>query len=107
MLSINLFPINLFPINVPFDTAPGNPTAAPVGYLGPSASSLPPTTLTVPWQGLQKRPETFSLLSWHTKVSQFAGREHEMQQLAQWATSAPPISVKFITGEGGVGKSRR
>ncbi|MBW2644877.1 MAG: tetratricopeptide repeat protein [Deltaproteobacteria bacterium] len=48
----------------------------------------------------------FSLLSWHTCISDFAGREKEINELEIWATGRQAVSVKFVTGEGGTGKSR-
>jgi len=48
----------------------------------------------------------FSLLSWHTRISEFAGRDDEMDKLKEWATSDYPVWVKFVVGDGGVGKSR-
>ena len=62
--------------------------------------------LPVPWRKLQANPDVFSLLQWRTAISEFAGREAEMGALKVWANSGLPISAKFVTGEGGVGKTR-
>jgi tetratricopeptide (TPR) repeat protein len=62
--------------------------------------------LSIPWQPLQKDPGVFSLLSWHSRISSFQGREREMSELERWAESNLPVSVKFVVGEGGIGKSR-
>ncbi len=85
------------------------PSLTAVGYIGPGAAQQPartPVELTVPWHDLQEDPRVFSLLSWHTSVSEFAGRDAEIKELREWAKSEPAISIKFVTGEGGVGKSR-
>jgi len=39
-------------------------------------------------------------------MSDFAGRDEEISELYRWATSNHPVSIKFLTGDGGVGKSR-
>ncbi|MCH8036634.1 MAG: hypothetical protein IIC53_05850, partial [Proteobacteria bacterium] len=65
-----------------------------------------PTDLPVPWRELQANPDVFSLLQWRTAISEFAGRDAEMAALKEWAYSDLPISAKFVTGEGGVGKTR-
>ncbi|NTW49710.1 MAG: ATP-binding protein, partial [Chlorobiales bacterium] len=73
------------------------------------AASLPDNSikeLDIPWQKLTENPDLFAYLSWHTQISEFAGREDEMTALQEWAASEPKISVKFVTGEGGTGKSR-
>ena len=81
-----------------------------VGVLLPHGSAAPPASsaveLTVPWRTLQATPELFSLLSWHTHISQFKGRDAEFAELQAWAHSDQPISARFMTGDGGVGKSR-
>ncbi len=48
----------------------------------------------------------FSLLSWHSRISEFAGRDDEMDQLGEWVASNHSVRVKFVIGDGGVGKSR-
>ncbi|MCZ6683362.1 MAG: hypothetical protein O7B26_09260, partial [Planctomycetota bacterium] len=60
----------------------------------------------MPWRELQTNSDVFSLLQWRTAISEFAGREAEMTALKVWANSDLPISAKFVTGEGGVGKTR-
>jgi hypothetical protein len=61
--------------------------------------------LAVPWKP-NPEGELFSLLSWHSRLSTFAGRDNEMNQLRKWATGNRSVRVKFVIGEGGVGKSR-
>jgi hypothetical protein len=85
------------------------PSVTAVGFTGSGHSdkaSFSPGELSIPWQDVQKDPDVFSLLSWHTKLSDFAGRDVEMAELQQWAKSEQAISIKFVTAEGGVGKSR-
>lgn len=82
---------------------------AAIGQLGMGAGSVSKdqvSELIVPWQPLQKDAGVFSLLSWHSRVSDFDGRHNEMAELELWAESDLPVSVKFVVGDGGVGKSR-
>ena len=62
--------------------------------------------LVVPWHDLPENPSIFSLLSWHTRTSEFKGRDEELAELLHWAKDGQKISIKFVTGPGGVGKSR-
>jgi len=62
--------------------------------------------LSIPWHDLQENPDIFSLLRWNTRVSDFIGRDGEMAELDQWAKSDRNVSIKFVTGPGGVGKTR-
>ena len=85
------------------------PSVTGVAYTGPSAAAgakPEPSELTIPWQDVVENPSEFALLSWHTKVSEFAGRDREMEELKKWANNDCAVSVKFVSGEGGVGKSR-
>jgi hypothetical protein len=52
--------------------------------------------------------DVFTLLSWRTRIVPLIGRDHERHQLAQWATSntSGPPKIRFLTSEGGSGKSR-
>ncbi|MCK4581048.1 MAG: hypothetical protein KAU10_06830, partial [Dehalococcoidia bacterium] len=43
---------------------------------------------------------------WHGRLSDFRGRNPEIEELKEWAASEPAVSVKFVTGCGGSGKSR-
>ena len=47
--------------------------------------------LPVPWRELQANPDVFSLLQWRTAISEFAGRDAEMEALKAWAYSDLPI----------------
>ena len=100
---------------IKFDLLPVNygPSFSGVVLTGEGASPEPyregraqPTELPVPWRSLQENPDVFSLLQWRTAISDFDGREAEMAALKQWANSDRPISAKFVTGEGGAGKTR-
>ncbi|MBN2427780.1 MAG: tetratricopeptide repeat protein [Deltaproteobacteria bacterium] len=59
----------------------------------------------VPWQNGQNN-DLSSLLSWDNRLSRFAGRDGEMKSLEKWALSQAPVSIQWVTGAGGVGKSR-
>ena len=89
------------------------PSFSGIVLTGAEASAEPyrqgqavPLDLPVPWRELQANPDVFSLLQWRTAISEFAGRDAEMEALKAWAYSDLPISAKFMTGEGGVGKTR-
>ena len=73
---------------------------------GPSSPDQGHGDLVVPWHDLQEDPSIFALLSWHTRTSEFKGRDEELAELLSWAKDSRRISVKFITGPGGAGKSR-
>jgi tetratricopeptide (TPR) repeat protein len=101
MLSINFNLASYTAVSV-------GPSVTAFAYVGPAeqAASASPTELVVPWHDLPKNPNVFQLLSWHTAVSQFAGRDVQMAQLNEWADAEQAVSVKFITADGGMGKSR-
>ena len=67
-----------------------------------------PAQLRVPWRDLQDDigDNPLPLLEWQTRCSRFGGRDEEMKSLRAWAESKPKVSIKFICGPGGVGKSR-
>jgi tetratricopeptide (TPR) repeat protein len=62
--------------------------------------------LVVPWHDPAATSSILSLLSWHTRISEFTGRDQELVELLSWVKSSQRISIKFIIGPGGVGKSR-
>ena len=76
--------------------------------LGKSIQTMPSLKLQVPWQKLQQDEAVNSsaLLSWHSGLSPFIGRDKEMGGLEKWALSPQPVSAQWITGAGGIGKSR-
>lgn len=51
-------------------------------------------------------PSAIALLSWHTELTKFVGREAQFADLRQWSGAPQTVSVKILVGEGGVGKSR-
>jgi len=97
----------VFEIN-PVSISPFHLSLDAVFYIGPSAGPHNATRdkLTIPWAPSQQNLSLLSLLTWQTRISTFAGRDTEMTALEAWAGSKLPISLKFITGDGGIGKSR-
>jgi hypothetical protein len=86
-----------------------SPRVSAIGHIAPGGTAVPPGRpgkLTVSWQDVQPDPDVFALLTWHTRISKFAGRDAEMTELRRWAVSEPAVALKFVTGDGGVGKSR-
>jgi tetratricopeptide (TPR) repeat protein len=102
---LSLFDINL----VKVELGSVGPSFTGIGVVGEGSEKVtpkwPPDNLAVPWQDLQAN-DVFSLLSWHAGVSDFVGRQNEMKELSMWAGGSAAVSVKFVTGEGGTGKSR-
>lgn len=82
------------------------PNVVGIGHLGRGEASRTPEELSIPWHDLLPDSGVFPLLSWHTETSRFVGRESEIGTLDEWAESSHTIRVKFLVGEGGVGKSR-
>ena len=63
--------------------------------------------LSKPWnQELQLHPSEGSLLNWSAGLSDFVGFDRQMQELREWAVNGPQVSLKFLIGEGGTGKTR-
>jgi hypothetical protein len=85
------------------------PSEIGIAEIRPSGRGQPSgkrENLTVPWQDLQPKAPVFALMSWHGRLSDFGGRNSEIKELKKWAASEPAVSVKFVTGCGGSGKSR-
>ena len=100
VIAFNL--INLGGINIG-----ASPTVAINRQAGPqSADAAASRELHIPFQDLNSSTDILSLLSWQTAISDFAGRQEEMAALTKWAESEPRTSVKFVVGEGGIGKTR-
>ncbi len=100
----SLLKVNLKLVELKF-----GPTITCIGQLGRKGEKAPAdqiNPLIVPWQTLLPDPGLFNLLSWHTRLSEFTGRDDELSQLNDWAKSEHPIRVNFVVGEGGTGKSR-
>ncbi|NIV15065.1 hypothetical protein GWN26_15740, partial [Candidatus Saccharibacteria bacterium] len=100
-------------LSINFNLASFGPSIGPsvtaISYIGrgiTKETTGPPEELIVPWQDVQIEPPVFSLLSWHTEISKFVGRSDEMDELQKWAANEPAVSIKFMTAEGGAGKSR-
>ncbi|MFC1475367.1 hypothetical protein ACFLQW_00010 [Candidatus Zixiibacteriota bacterium] len=81
-----------------------------VAYLGAGSNKLhgtPPQELVIPWQKkLPPGADVFTLLNWRAGISDFKGRTDEESTLIEWANSDHDVLLKFICGDGGVGKSR-
>lgn len=78
-----------------------------VTYQGGSKSyDAPHVNLSIPWHSPQKIPTVLSLLTWNCAISNFRGREIELASLYEWVEQENPVSVRFIIGRGGSGKSR-
>jgi tetratricopeptide (TPR) repeat protein len=104
-MTLNLFePEEAF--NAPDSFSPGsiNIYMGSPGMISPDLFS----ELHVPWQNLRQEDKSniATLLSWHSGISRFVGREKEMEELGKWALSPNPVSAKWITGKSGMGKSR-
>ncbi len=66
-----------------------------------------PRKLSIPWrEDLQEVTDVASLLSWRTYLSNFVGFDDQMDELREWTMSPPQVSLKFMVGEGGTGKTR-
>ncbi len=74
------------------------------GAAGDGATA--PPELHIPFHDLNPGADILSLLSWQTAISDFEGRQAEMAALTDWAECELRISVKFVVGEGGIGKTR-
>jgi tetratricopeptide (TPR) repeat protein len=62
--------------------------------------------LNVPWDSDNNNTDIFSLMHWKRKLSIFRGRDEEMKILDDWANDGRKVSIKFIIGDGGSGKTR-
>jgi hypothetical protein len=106
LIDINL--LNLGGVNIGANVtgvlAPGLPKDQAATSL--QSGQVSATELSIPFRSLTANPDTLSYLSWHTALSEFAGRDDELDALNVWANTGPKISIKFLTGDGGVGKSR-
>ncbi len=65
-----------------------------------------PSSLPVPLRTMGAAPSFLSCLSWHTRASRFVGRGSELDALIRWCDHRSNLSLKFILGDGGAGKSR-
>lgn len=62
--------------------------------------------LTIPFKPNSLTDSIDSLLIWQSQLTPLIGRDETMDDLLQWTTTGPRISLKLIHGEGGVGKTR-
>jgi hypothetical protein len=58
------------------------------------------------WTERQSTRDIFSLLSWRNRSTKLIGRDAELQDLLAWAKARDAISIRFLTGPGGAGKTR-
>ena len=96
---INLGGLNVGGNRVSFSFSPGTGAADVPSEKGELDLSLP-------FHQLSTHPDTLSLLSWHTSLSIFSGRQPELDELLAWADADKQVSVKVLDGGGGAGKSR-
>ncbi|WP_231420787.1 ATP-binding protein [Sphingomonas sp. Leaf205] len=73
--------------------------------LGPRRSPAS-SSLAVSLRALNASPSILACLSWHTRTSRFVGRQTELNALTAWCDHPANLSLKFVHGEGGAGKSR-
>lgn len=103
----SLFEINVFKAEIGLQVQFGPEVNAIAFVGGKGETPAPPAELSIPPPLTpQDHPDPFALLNWRTRLSEFAGREPQMAELRQWAEDPRLVSVKLITGEGGVGKTR-
>jgi hypothetical protein len=79
---------------------------SPSNAYQPDTHPITLTDLPLPFHDLTETPRPISLLSWHTSLSRFVGRDLEMAALRKWANQPARISTKIISASGGTGKSR-
>ena len=63
--------------------------------------------LSLGWQRLRAGQPELAWLEWRTRASPLLGRDKERDELLVWAQQDEPgVLARFVTGEGGVGKTR-
>jgi tetratricopeptide (TPR) repeat protein len=63
--------------------------------------------LPIPFQTPVPNCGETGLLAWNSAFSEFCGRDSEMHELNEWAADDERrVSVKFVTADGGLGKTR-
>ncbi|QCN94406.1 tetratricopeptide repeat protein [Azospirillum argentinense] len=61
----------------------------------------------LPWlTDLDTDTRDFDLLRWHARLTPLLGRDEEMEGTLAWAIGAGTVKARFVTGAGGIGKSR-
>ena len=58
---------------------------------------LPPE-LSLPWRDATEDSSIFALLEWRTRISDFKGRDNELNEVLTWARSGSGISAGSWTG---------
>ena len=58
------------------------------------------------WDQLRVDQREIAWLSWRTRLSDLVGRESEKDEILLWAKEGDGVRARFVTGEGGVGKTR-
>ena len=74
-----------------------------------NVGSLPFAELALDWHPLREDQPELSWLDWRTRITEFTGREREKADLLAWAETeveGSPVLARFVTGPGGVGKTR-
>ncbi|OYD85494.1 tetratricopeptide repeat protein [Azospirillum brasilense] len=67
----------------------------------------PPSEPDLPWlTDLDADTRDFDLLRWHARLTPLLGRDDEMEATFAWATGPGAVKARFVTGAGGIGKSR-
>ncbi|MBK3735146.1 tetratricopeptide repeat protein [Azospirillum brasilense] len=67
----------------------------------------PPSEPDLPWlTELDTGTRDSDLLSWHARLTPLLGRDAEMDATLAWATGAGEVKARFVSGAGGIGKSR-
>src|SRR5512138_3246529 len=73
--------------------------------VGPAGGRPPLCELDVPWIPPEPNQTLRVLSDWTSRMPPFAGRDLETADLLAWAESEPAISVRFLAGDSGCGKS--
>ena len=58
------------------------------------------------WVVVDSDTRDFDLLRWSARIAPLTGRDSEMAALRAWAMSDKAVAGRFITGQGGAGKTR-
>ena len=64
-------------------------------------------SLTLRWDTVRTSQHELAWLNWRTRLSDFVGRNDVKTEVIDWAKQAGAgVLARFVTGEGGVGKTR-
>ncbi len=95
MLTVNIINLSLARTSI-------GPSVTAIGHVGPAQAgpaAAPLERLAVPWQDPQDNPALYALLSWHTRLSEFAGREEAMRELRGVGLSTPGLDSLLAAGK--------